>query len=162
MKKLLIVMAIGTTAIYGTYKVTRSQAPAVTGVSLTQDRIWIDHVPRNDRDTMQFFFALSTDPFGLFSAASQWAGQHEIFQYEMNGEQMRLVFPQNGDKEKVTAKAKKCDEGEFDFCLELSGSSRGVKRYYSMDGWEVDHLTAAQARAKVETVVNQLEAKLMK
>jgi len=162
MKKLLIGMAIATTAVYGTYKVTRSDVPAASGVNLAQDRIWIDHIPKNDRDTMQIFLALTSDPFGIFSAASQWAGKHEIFQYEMTSEQMRLVFPQNGDKEKVTAKAKQCDEGGFDFCLELSGNSRGVKKYYSMDGWEVDHLSPEQARAKADSVVKQLELKLAK
>lgn len=159
MKKLLIVMAIATTAVYGTYKVTRSDVPAPMGVNLAQDRIWIDHVPRSDRDTTQIFLALSSDPFGVFAAASQWAGKHEIFHYEMSGEHMRLVFPQNGDKERVTAKAHKCTEAEFDFCLELSGNTRGAKKYYSMDGWEVDHLSPEQARAKADTVVKQLEGK---
>jgi hypothetical protein len=25
----------------------------------------------------------------------------------------------------------------MDFCLELDGASRGVKRYYSREGWEI-------------------------
>ena len=26
----------------------------------------------------------------------------------------------------------------MDFCLELDGASRGVKRYYSREGWYID------------------------
>ena len=159
MKKLFLGMALATTAIYGTYKVTRSDAPAKAGMSLAQDRIWIDHIPRDDRDTMQIFVALSSDPIGIFQSASQWAGKHELFHYEMMGDQLRVVFPQNGDKEKVTAKATECAVGEFDYCLELAGSSRGTKKYFSMEGWEVSHLAPDAARAKIDAITRKLETK---
>ena len=28
----------------------------------------------------------------------------------------------------------------MDFCLELEGSSRGVKKYYSREGWEIGNV----------------------
>jgi hypothetical protein len=60
-----------------------------------------------------------------------------LLRYEGSGGELRLVFPQTGDRETVRAKARRCDEGGMDFCLELDGASRGVKRYYSREGWEI-------------------------
>lgn len=159
MKKAFLVMAVVSTAAFATYKLTRSEAPVVakTDASLTQDRIWIDHLPRNDRDTFQIFLALTEEPIGIFQAASQWAGQYEIFRYEMNGNEIRFVFPQNGDREKATANARECRDHGHDYCLDMSGTKRGVKKYYSRKGWEIDGLTAEQAKAKADQIVESLQ-----
>ncbi len=157
MKKAFLVMAVVSTAAFATYKFTRSDAPVVkTDATLTQDRIWIDHLPRNDRDTFQIFLALTEEPVGIFQAASQWAGQYEIFRYEMNGEEIRFVFPQNGDREKATAKARECRDNGHDYCLDISGTKRGVKKYYSRKGWEIDGLTPDQAKAKAQQIALSL------
>ena len=90
--------------------------------------------------------------FGIFQATSQWKGQYELFQYEMSGDEMRLVYGQDGSKDKVKARARKCDEKGMDFCLELSGASRGVKKYYSMEDWVIDGRmdTLDHLRARVQ------------
>lgn len=162
MKKALLVMAVVSTAAFATYKLTRSDTSRDSGVvkadaSLTQDRIWIDHLPRNDRDTFQIFLALTEEPVGIFQAASQWAGQYEIFRYEMNGSEIRFVFPQNGDREKATANARECRDHGHDYCLDLSGTKRGVKKYYSRKGWEIDGLTTEQAKAKADQIIESLQ-----
>ena len=36
----------------------------------------------------------------------------------------------------------------MDYCLEMSGGSRGVKRYYSRRGWEVRSADEANALAE--------------
>jgi hypothetical protein len=104
---------------------------------LVADRIWIDHIPRNERDAIRVFFAVSEHSIGVFQTTSQWRGAYEAFRYEASGGELRLVFPQTGDRETVRAKARRCDDGGMDFCLELDGASRGVKRYYSREGWEI-------------------------
>ena len=104
---------------------------------LVADRIWIDHIPRSERDTIRVFAMVSEHSIGVFQATSQWRGAYEAFRYEAGGGELRLVFPQTGDRETVRAKARRCDEGGMDFCLELDGASRGVKRYYSREGWEI-------------------------
>ena len=157
MKNALLLMAALTTASIATYKLTRTDAPVVkTDAKLTQDRIWIDHIPRNDRDTFQVFLALTEEPVGIFQASSQWAGAYEIFRYEINGEEIRFVFPQNGDRENATAKSRECRDGGHDYCLDLAGTKRGVKKYYSRKGWEIDGLTADQAKAKAALIVQSL------
>jgi hypothetical protein len=124
---------------------------------LVADRFWMDHVARNERDTIRIFVVISDASIGVFQASSQWRGAFEAFRYEASGGELRLVFPQTGDRETVRAKAWRCNEGDMDFCLELDGASRGVKRYYSQEGWEIggNHDLDAIAR-KLEAVRAQL------
>jgi hypothetical protein len=124
-------------------------APA-HGDPLVLDRLWIDHLPRNDRDTVNVFVALDEESVGVFQATSAWHGVFDIFRFEAEGDQLRLLFPQDGAREKVRARARTCNEGGMDYCLELSGSGHGVKRYYSMKGWEVDgHADPSAAAEKL-------------
>ena len=112
---------------------------------LVTNRLWVDHIPRNDRDMAQVFAAITEEPLGVFQAASQWKRQAELFRYEAHGEEFRLVFPQNGDREKVVMKASRCNEAGMDYCLEVRGASRGVKQYYSRKGWEIDSMSELQS-----------------
>jgi len=146
MKKLLILALVGTVGYGGYRMLSKKTAPApkaevvaTDGETLVLDRIWIDHIPRNDRDTIQVFAAISEEPFGVFQAASQWKGQYELFRYEAKGNELRIVYPQSNDRETVKHKARRCSENQFDFCLELDGGTRGVKRYYSRKGWEIEN-----------------------
>jgi hypothetical protein len=139
MKKALLAMVAVTAAGYGVYR-WQSDAPAVPSTiddDLVTDRLWIDHIPRNDRDMVQIFAAITEEPIGIFQATSQWKGEFELFRYEKQGNELRVVFPQTGTKDKVKAKATRCDQRGMDFCLELEGASRGVKKYYSREGWEI-------------------------
>ena len=135
MKKL----ALFTVAIAGAVVGVRHfHQPAHHAAHLVQDRIWIDHMPRNDRDTVNVFAALTQEPVGVFQAASLWRGQYEAFRYEQHGDQIRLVFPQTGDKEAINVTAYECSDGGFDYCLDVKGASHGVKRYYSREEWVID------------------------
>lgn len=157
MKKALVVMALVSGA-YATYRWTRGAAPAQpTDASLTRDRLWIDHVPRNDRDMVQVFIAISDEAIGVFHSGSQWKQVSELFRYEGHGDELRVLYPQTGERERVEATARACRERDMDYCLELSGNSRGVKRYYSRKGWEIggEH-TRAQLERRVAELVEQL------
>jgi hypothetical protein len=157
MKKALLVCVLAT-AMFGTVKWMRHDAPAAKqNASLAMNRIWIDHIPRNDRDVFQVFVAITDDPFGIFQGLSQWTGKYELFNHETSGDQMRIVYPQTNEKEKVTTKATKCSVNDFDFCLELSGATRGVKKYYSMEGWEIEaKATPEQVEAKLASLQHSL------
>ena len=158
MKKALLVLALVSTATYTAWTRLGGEAPVrAADKSLTLDRIWIDHLPKNDRDQIHVFAALTEQPVGIFQKVSQWQGAYEVFMFEHHGDQLRVHFPQTGDREKLTAKARACDEGAMDYCLELSGSSRGVKRYYSMKGWELDGVRDADALGlRAGAVLDQL------
>jgi hypothetical protein len=133
-----------------------TQSTTENQASLVVDRIWIDHIPRNDRDTFQLFVAITEQPFGIFQATSQWKGSYELFQYEVHGDELRIHYGQTGDKEKVKATAKECNDKGMDYCLELKGASRGVKKYYSMEDWVIDGRvdTLDHLRARVQAQLN--------
>jgi len=141
MKKLLLVAAIAGVGFAG-WRFLRSSKVDVLDdeTHLALDRVWIDHMPKNDRDTIQVFALLSEQPVGFFQATSAWEGSFEAFRYELRGNELRAVFPQNGSKEKLSIKARECNDQGMDFCLEIRGSSHGVKRYYSHEGWEIGSL----------------------
>lgn len=137
MKKALLAMVVIAGAGYGVAQ-WRSDAPASKAASVTvTDRLWIDHIPRNDKDVIQVFVAITEEPVGVFQATSQWKGEFEFFRYEQHGNEMRMLFPQTGTKDRVHATATECNRNGMDYCLELKGASRGVKRYYSREGWEI-------------------------
>jgi hypothetical protein len=135
MKKLLLVIGVVVAAV--SLWSWRRAAPDDAGRSLVIDRVWIDHVPRSERETFHVFAAISERSIGVFRAASMWRGGFEGFRFEASGDELRMVFPQTGDRETVKVKAQRCREERMDFCLELDGASRGVKRYYSRKGWEI-------------------------
>ncbi|MDQ3365080.1 MAG: hypothetical protein M3680_06605 [Myxococcota bacterium] len=154
MKQPLLALAVISTLGYGGYRMIGSSDPApADSEQLVLDRIWIDHIPATDTDTVQIFMAITDEPLGAFQAASQWRLALEIFRYERHGDELRAHFPQTGERETVTTKARRCSEGTMDFCLELDGGSRGVKRYYSRKGWELDGIkTPAELEARSAAV----------
>ena len=118
------------------------------------DRIWIDQLPSNPKDTGNAFVAVTKQPMGVFQSASQYKGSYEVFSYKASGDELQVVYSQTDDQEKITARASRCKERDMDYCLELSGATRGVKRYRSRRGWEVDKSTPLeQVLSRVESIV---------
>ena len=105
------------------------------------DRVWVDRMPTKPKDTANIFIAITRQPMGIFQFSSQWKGGYEIFQYTAKGDELRITYPQTDEREKVKARAWKCKQRDMDYCLELSGASRGVRRYTSKVGWEIDGAT---------------------
>jgi len=136
--KLVLVVVVASVVAFVALRRGGHEDVQTVDQNIVLDRIWIDHIPQNDRDMIQLFVAITEQPFGIFQKTSQWSGQYELFQYEANGNQLRIHYGQTGDKERVEAKATRCKEKGMDYCLELSGASRGVKKYYSMEGWVID------------------------
>ena len=132
---------------------------AASEPSLVFNRIWLDHLPRSEKDTVNVFAALTRrESLGLFQTATRWRGSYELFRHESIGGELRIVFPQTGEKETVRARAWNCKEREMDYCLELTGSSRGVRRYQSRKGWELGaSATTDETRSQIES---QLESQL--
>ncbi|MBC7975790.1 MAG: hypothetical protein H7138_12500 [Myxococcales bacterium] len=157
MKKPVVLVLLVVAVVVAGWRWQRGGEPDAQAASLFADRIWIDHIPRNDRDTFQAFVAVTEHATGGFQAASAWRGSHELFRYEANGGELRVIYPQTGERETVHAKARRCNEKEMDFCLDLEGATRGVKRYYSRKGWEIDGGRSAAAALQQ---VDALHAKL--
>lgn len=146
MKKLLMIALVVVVGVGG-WRWARHDAG-----NLVVNRIWIDHLPRGDRDIVQTVILLDDESLGLFGGSSQWRGAFELFRYEQHGGEVRAVYPQTGERETIRAHATRCSEGAMDFCLELEGASRGVRRYYSQEGWEIEG-RPAEAKARVEAIL---------
>lgn len=157
MKKLVLVAVLASIGGVAVYKWKSAPRAEATDAKLVTDRIWIDHMPRNDKDIVQIFAAISDNSIGVFQSGSQWTGQFEIFRYELSGDDMRMVYPQTNSREKATVRARKCNENRMDFCLEIDGASRGVKKYYSREGWELGAGDLDSVKHRVDQVVEQLE-----
>jgi hypothetical protein len=148
MKKLLLAVAIAATVFAVAHRGGHSETPSS---GLAFDRIWIDHMPRNERDPVEVFIAMDDYAIGQFIATSRWAGRFEAFQYESHGDELRAVYPQTGKREKMTIKATACNVRGFDYCLEITGSDHGAKHYYSQEDWIIDR--SANVDARVHAIV---------
>jgi hypothetical protein len=154
-KKLLLIMGLMAAGAWaaGRWMGTGGEAE-VSEPELAFDRIWIDRIPTRPKDDFHVFVAATQEPLGVFQAGSQWKGTYEVFSHEERGDELRLTFLQTGDREKAKIRAWRCSEGGMHYCLELTGSSRGVKRYQSQRGWEIRGVTRPeQLRERVESLL---------
>ena len=168
MKKVLLATALLGAVGYGGWRLTHrggagsiDASASVDDQKLALDRIWIDHLPRTEKDMIQIFAAVSEEEFGVFQHTSAWKGSFELFRFNFSGGQLNATYPQDNSREKITVKATRCDEGQMDYCLEISGTSRGVKKYYSRKGWEIDGAhSALDLEKRGEALAEQLSAGL--
>ncbi len=149
MKKLLLVAVAIATTVFAVAR-RSDHAPAS---DLAFDRIWIDHMPRGERDPVQVFVAVDDHAIGEFFAGTRWQGRFDAFKYESNGDELRVVFPQTNTRERLTIKASACEARGFDYCLEIAGSEHGAKRYYSRKDWVIDR--SADIDARVQAIAAQ-------
>jgi hypothetical protein len=138
MKKL----ALGMMLLVGGGLAWRAMHSDAPDPKLIFDRFWVDHMPKSGDEKFQPFFINSEIPFGRFVVRSQWLGQFEEFHYHVIPREpgaLDLLFGSTHEIQRVRYAARPCHENGFDFCLELSGTSRGVKRYYSRKDWGQAH-----------------------
>lgn len=159
MKKILFIILL----VLGAYLLWRwwsgNAETASRGQELVYDRLWVDHLPKTETDEIKIFAAITDEPIGIFQATSVWRGAFELFRYENQGDgKIVLMYPQTKEKERAAYRATKCSEAGFDFCMELSGASRGGKRYYSQKGWELGAHSARALESRVTDLVRGLPA----
>ena len=159
--KLIAALALVSGAAVGAYEWKASRA-ADRGQRVV-DRIWIDHMPASQTDKINVFLVLSEEAagqqVGAFQNSSMWAGEHEFFTYDQKGGKLVATFPQTADTEALSAKATRCEQGEMDFCLELDGGTRGVHKYYSRKGWEIEggSHSLPEVEQRIEQRIEQIE-----
>ena len=135
-------------------KQPEGDAEADAGRALFYDRVWIDHMPKSETDPLHVFAALTEEPVGIFQLGSMWQGQWELFRHEPRGDgKLIALFPQAKEKEQLSYRAFACRENKFDYCLDVAGTKRGAKRYYSNKGWEVGRSTTVQLVDRVDHVL---------
>ncbi len=150
MKTLVMVAALAAAAYGGMKWKQRHDTCDGRGRSLVLNRFWVDHAPIDERDQFNVFVAHTPESLGGFAVETQWKGQIERFRFDVDGNTIHAVFPWSGTSEDIKVDARPCHEQGMDYCLELSGSSHGVSRYYSRTGWQRksgEDIEAFKARA---------------
>ena len=133
MKKLL---AVGVVALVGFFALRSHHA---ADPKLSYDRFWVDHEPRGPYDQFLAFWISGEYPVGQFAVRNMWKGTWEGFHYHIvpkNDGEMDMLFGEEPLRERVTLRATACNEKGFDYCLDVIGSTRGAKRYYSKKEWQ--------------------------
>ena len=151
MKKFLVVTALTGTAAVG-WRWQHESASATEGArkgNVVANRFWIDHLPQGEKDTVRVFALWIPESFGVFADQNRWRVELERFRYEIKGGTVHAVFPLSGAREDITLNASRCHEADWDFCLEVRGSSHGTTRYYSRLGWERRDRSVEQFMADV-------------
>jgi hypothetical protein len=154
MKKLLFLLLL-VLAAYLLWRWWRSDAEVARGQEIFYDRIWVDHMPKNETDTIEAFGAVTEQPMGMFAASSSWKGSYELFRWEARGDgRVALSFPQSGKREEARYRAWKCNERSFQYCMEITGSSHGARRYYSLEEWEIGSHSIDEAKKDVQKLLH--------
>jgi hypothetical protein len=129
-----------------------------TGPTPLVGRIWIDRLPQKDTEHFEAFVAIDEGAMGVFQRASTYEGAYEVFKWEPRGDdKLQMLFPQTKKKYDVKYTAKTCSEGGYDYCLTLSGAPRGVSKYFSKKGWEIDGKNAAELERALDDWKAHLE-----
>ncbi|HEX4462495.1 MAG TPA: hypothetical protein VIA18_31175 [Polyangia bacterium] len=139
MKKLTLIVLLATVGGLG-WRAFTHDAP---DPKLIYDHFWVDHVPRDKHEKFLAMWLMSEHPVGRFVTRTQWTGQWEEFHYHLlpkTDASMDLLFGNNNERERITWSARPCHENGFDFCLDIAGTSRGTKRYYSKKAWGGQHV----------------------
>jgi len=132
-------LALGMILLIGggvAWRAMRSDAPEP---KLLFDRFWVDHEPTQRDEKFKVFFVNGEEPFGRFVDRTTWTGAFELFHYHFlpsrDGE-LDFLFGRTNERQRIKYTARRCHEGGFDYCLELTGTTRGVQRYYSKRQWD--------------------------
>ncbi len=113
------------------------------------NRVWIERMPRGDRDMVHSFVAVSAEGerVGAFSHASRWRARAELFRHRLAGGELTMVFPQAKRRVKAQVRTWEC-EGKapppFELCLAIKDGDRTMK-LYSRHDWKLPVDDAATA-----------------
>jgi hypothetical protein len=148
MKKLIVVAVLAGLAVVGGKMRGKHAVDGDVGAldgprDVLVDQFWIDHAPASERDPINFMVVFSEQKVGIMRNMTAYKGSDEMFVWAKNG----WRWPSNGDLDKPFIRITACREDGFDYCMDLSGVSRGVKHYRTKKDWKVRSLADEQALA---------------
>ena len=110
--------------------------PSSSEGELIHDRLWVTDFPEAETDYAHDFFVTSGGEYGSFARYSMFRYEEEIFEYDREGETLRLFFPQSDRRVTVGYSITSCDDlPPYDLCIDLDENPwHGPRRYYSFRG----------------------------
>lgn len=138
-------LAIAATCAFAAWKVAGTfccgDAEATSARHL-QNRVWIERLPRDDRDIITHLVLLDTDDgrFGAAGRSSAWRHIIEVFRWFREDTRLTLDFPQERVRAEFEVRTWECDDEApppFELCLELTRQHRSI-RFYSRHDWVIE------------------------
>jgi hypothetical protein len=148
MKKLIVAVAAAGVMLGG-WKLAHRRHVDDGNLQVT-DHVWIDHMPKHDRELLHVLIALThnghENNIGFIQFGSRWHAQFDGFRFEKKGNDLAVEFPQNSWRATWHTKVSHCSVGDFNLCLEIT-APRGTFHYFSRDDWEIGNADAGRALA---------------
>ncbi|MCB9649120.1 MAG: hypothetical protein H6730_21320 [Deltaproteobacteria bacterium] len=131
----LLILVAATALILG-YAGYRTSAPELArkpDVKIT-NRVWVNKVPKNDRDVVTYFVLLDRmkQRVGALAHVSAWRLYADRLRFRLDGSTLVLESPQEQATTKFKVRTWACPKEApkpYDLCMELSQGSRKIVLY---------------------------------
>lgn len=140
----LIALALAGACGFGVYQA--GQALFASEAQSTEhaiNQVWIDHVPRDDRDMIAHMVLIDhrEGQFGAIGRSSQWRHMIDVFKWKLQGDRLGVFFPQDRTRGQVKLETWEC-AGEapapFELCLRLTSKNGESLVLYSREEWKIE------------------------
>ena len=107
---------------------------------LLVDRNWIDRLPETPRDQLHVYRFVPSMGGGVFQDRTLFKGTFELFTFEVSGEDLRIVTPEDGKAHPTRFRVDRITDGAggTDLRLTLEDPPRGPSVYH---GWSSETST---------------------
>jgi hypothetical protein len=153
----LIALALVGACSFGVWKLGSALlSDEAQGTEHTVNQLWIDHVPRDDRDMITHMVMLDhpQGKFGAVGRSSQWRHIINVFKWNLEGDKLGLFFPQDRARGQFTVKTWDC-AGEapapFELCMKLTNDKGNSWTLYSREDW---HIEPQDVRSSLEDIID--------
>jgi len=116
--------------------------------TLLIDRNWLDRVPDTARDRLHVYRFVPAMGGGVFQDRTLYKGTFELFTFEVHGDTVRIVTPEDGQAHTTKFHIDRITDGayETDLRLTLDDPPRGPGVYY---GWSNEKTAGAATLTKL-------------
>ena len=92
---------------------------------------WLDHMPTNERDRLAIWMFGKGE--GVFVDGSAYRGTYDGFRFRFAGEQLKVIFGQDGQAAATRYKLERVKQPPFGFKLTFVAPMRGPQVYFGFD-----------------------------
>jgi hypothetical protein len=141
-KRLLaLVLSAGAIGV-GSYYLLSGDDDDTAGTKRLVNQVWIERLPETRRDMIGHVALIKHQKgkIGVAGKSSQWRHFIELFEWKLDGNKLKLHFPQDQRKGQVNVRTWDCSgdaPDPFELCLEVSSGER-KRVYYSRKDWVID------------------------